>query len=101
MGPVTLTTTDASGGATHSAVCPMDWRTCPFNVGIGVVVSGTVSVTVEHTFDGVTWFPNANVNAATSNTDTNYMFPVLQIRVTQNSGSGHTTTTVLQSGPVR
>ena len=99
MGPVTLTTTDASGGATLSAECPMDWRTCPFNVGIGCVVVGTVAYSVQHTFDGTNWYDNANISGAVANADTNYMFPVLRVRLRQASGTGNVTATMLQSGP--
>lgn len=99
MGPVTLSTTDASGGATNSAVCPIDWRTCPVNVGIGCIVTGTVSYSVQHTFDGTNWFENANISSATATADTNYNFPVKSIRIHQASGSGNVVATVLQSGP--
>jgi hypothetical protein len=101
VGPVTLNTTDASGGATLSKVCPIDWRTCPVNVGIGCIVTGTVAYSVQHTFDGTNWFENANISGAAANADTNYAFPVLQIRLRQASGSGSVVATVLQSGPVR
>lgn len=103
MGPVTVTTSDASGGALHSAPIRVDWRTAPVNVGIGCVVSGTVSYNVEHSFENppVNWFQNANVSSATANADTNYMFPVEYVRLTQNSGTGSVTLTYLQSGPVR
>lgn len=99
MGPVTLTTTDASGGATTSSVCPMDWRTVPVNVGIGCIVTGTVNYSVQHTFDGTNWIDNANISGATSTADTNYNFPVKAVRIRQASGSGHVVATVLQSGP--
>lgn len=99
MGPTTLTTTDASGGATFSAVCPIDWRTVPVNVGIGCIVTGTVSYSVQHTFDGTNWFNNANIASATGSLDTNYNFPVKAVRLTQASGSGNVVATLLQSGP--
>lgn len=99
MGPVTLTTSDASGGAKNSSVCPMDWRTVPMNAGIGCIVIGTVNYSIQHTFDGSNWFENANISSATGSLDTNYMFPVLQVRLHQASGSGSVVATVLQSGP--
>lgn len=99
MGPVTVTTTDASGGAKNSSPIPIDWRTTPVNVGIGCIVSGTVAYSVQHTFDGTNWFENANISSATGSLDTNYMFPVLQVRLHQASGTGSVTMTLLQSGP--
>jgi hypothetical protein len=102
MRPVTLTTSDASGGAIDSAVCPMDYvPSIPFNVGIGCAVTGTVSYSIQHTFDLTNWFENANVSSATASADTNYMFPVRAIRLHQASGSGSVVATILQAGPAR
>lgn len=100
MGPVSVTVSDASGGAKNSSPIPIDWRTCPVNVGIGCVVTGTVSYSVQHTFEGTTWFENANISGGTGNADTNYAFPVLQVRLHLASGTGSVTMTLLQSGPV-
>jgi hypothetical protein len=104
MRPARLTTTDASGGVTTSSILPLDYVQAPFAVGFGVVVTGTVSVTVQHTFDNVqdstvtpTWFDHSSVAAKVANTDGNYAFPVRAIRVKQNSGTGSTVTTVIQS----
>lgn len=83
---------------------PMDYLQVPFNVGFGVVASGTVNYTVEHTFDDVTTvgaaaptvFAHEFVVAKTASDDGNYAFPVRAIRVTVNSGTGVATITVLQ-----
>jgi hypothetical protein len=98
MRPFTLRTTDASGGATVSDVFIPDLHSTPFNIGFGVAVTGTVSYTVQHTFDDVfaatfnpataVWFNHASVAAATANADGNYAYPVRGIRLRQNSGSG-------------
>ena len=102
MRPVTVTTTDASLAEVDSTPIPMDYQaSVPFNVGIGCIVTGTVSYSVQHTFDGTNWFENANISDATASADTNYMFPVLQIRLAQKSGSGSVTMIVLQTGPGR
>lgn len=102
MRPVTVTTTDASLAEVDSQPIPMDYQaSVPFNVGIGCIVTGTVSYSVQHTFDGTNWFENANISDATASADTNYMFPVLQIRLAQKSGSGSVTMIVLQTGPGR
>lgn len=69
----------------------------PFNVGFGVVVSGTVDYTVQHTFDGANWFDHETIAAQTANADGNYAYPVAGIRVTVNSGTGSATLTTIQA----
>ena len=88
-----------------SKPCPMDIYISPFNVGMGVVVSGTVNYTVQHTFDDVfdttvvpTWFSHPVLAALSANQDGNYAFPVKAIRLVVNSGSGTATLTLVQSG---
>ena len=49
-------------GTGTSAWIPMDYKQNPFNVGIGVVVSGTVTYTVQHTFDDI-FDPNVTPTA--------------------------------------
>jgi hypothetical protein len=77
----------------------------PFNVGIGVVVSGTVNYTIQHTFDDVldgavtpTWFNHPTLASLATSADGNYAFPVRAVRVFVNSGSGTATATVIQAG---
>ena len=104
MRPVVLTTNDASGGAKNSSAYKVDHFPNPTTIGFGVVVTGTVSYTVQHTFDDVdgsgtvTWFPHASVAAQTANKDGNYAFPVRAIRLNQASGSGSCVMTLIQSG---
>lgn len=86
----------------NSSPIPMDYNpSLPFNVGIGCTVTGTANYSVQHTFDGTNWFENANISGATGSLDTNYMFPVRQIRLHQASGSGSVAMTVIQAGPGR
>lgn len=104
MRPVTLTTTDASGGATTSGVFVVDTFSDPINIGFAVDVTGTVSVTVQHTFDdpssgSALWLNHATVSGATADVDGNYAFPVRGIRVRQATGSGSTRTVIIQAGP--
>ncbi len=89
--------------ATTSAPLVMDRKQNPFNVGIGVTVTGTATYTVEHTFDdilgGVTpvWLPNATLTAATTSQSGNYAFPVTAIRLNVTAWtSGNVVMTVLQ-----
>ena len=96
MRPQTQSQTGA--GSTNGIVT--DYYISPFNIGFGVVVSGTVNYTVQHTFDGTNWFNHPDVASATTNQDGNYAFPVAQIRLTVNSGSGTATLTAIQAGLV-
>ena len=91
-----VTLSQYSTGSTAPYVA--DTYISPFNVGFGVVVTGTVNYTVEHSFDGVTWFPHPTIASKTSNQDGNYAFPVLQIRLTVNSGGGTAVLTLIQAG---
>jgi hypothetical protein len=86
-----------------SAPIPVDHK-IPANIGFGVVMSGTLTYTVEHTFDNIfdtavtpTWFPNTSVSAETTSVDGNYAFPVRAIRLNVTAyTSGAATLTVLQ-----
>lgn len=90
-------------GAGSTAWVPVDYAQNQFKIGFGVVASGTVDYTVEHTFDDVfdssvtpTAFSHADVAAQTASADGNYAFPIAAIRVTVNSGTGSATLTILQ-----
>jgi hypothetical protein len=91
-------------GTGSSTIIPMNLDSTPYNVGFGVVVSGTVNYTVQHTFDNPwttaspTWFDHPTVAAKTASQDGNYAFPVAAIKVLVNSGSGTATLTVIQAG---
>jgi hypothetical protein len=81
----------------------MNTNTTPFNVGFGVLVTGTVNFTVEHTFDDPavgfsTWFPHPTIATLAANADGNYAFPVTGIRLTVNSGGGTATLKLIQAG---
>lgn len=98
-----VTQTQANIGT--STPIRMDWRSCPFNVGIGCVVNGgSPTFSVQHSFESppVNWFNNVNITAAIANADTNYMFPVQYIRLDVTgvgSPTDSVTMTVIQSGP--
>ena len=94
MIPITLTKTGA--GSTNVAVT--DYYVSPFNIGFGVVVTGTVNYTVQHTFDGTNWFNHPTIASQTTNQDGNYAFPILQVRLTVNSGTGTAAMTLIQAG---
>lgn len=92
---------------------PMDHYREPFNVSIGVAVTGTLTYTVEHTFDDVfadgydpdagssVWFANdaANLQGASTSQEGNYAFPVTAIRLNVSGyTSGSATMTLIQAG---
>lgn len=86
-----------------SAWIPLDYKQSPFNVGFGVVVNGTVTYDIEHTFDDVfdsavtpTAFKHATLVAQTTNKDGNYIVPIRAIRINNTAGTGSTTVTLLQ-----
>ena len=81
----------------------MNTEVTPFNVGFGVILTGVVDYTVQHTFDDpatgfTTWFDHPTVAAQTSNQDGNYAFPVTGVRLTVNSGGGTATLKLIQAG---
>ena len=90
-------------GEGSSSALVMNTNISPFNVGFGVVVTGTVDYTVQHTFDSpavgfATWFSHPTIAAKGINQDGNYAFPVTGIRLLVNSGGGTATMNLLQAG---
>jgi hypothetical protein len=88
-------------GSSDSIV--MSTNISPFNVGFGVIVTGTVNYTVQHSFDDPagtisTWFSHPTVASQAANADGNYAFPVTAIKVLVNSGSGTATLKLIQAG---
>ncbi len=102
MRSITLTST----GTAVSAAAPMDIYQTPFNVGLGVSVTGTVVVKVQHTFGDILntaaasliWYDHPTLTGLAANADGNYSFPVTAIRLNQASGSGVVTLIITQAG---
>lgn len=106
MRPVTVTTT----GVSVSPPVVLDNYQDPFNVGIGCTVTGTVTYTIQHTFDDVfavgwdpstaNWFPHddAALVAATANANSNFAYPCRAARINQTAGSGSVQAIFVQSG---
>ena len=99
------------GSVASSNVIPLNTYGDPFNVGIGCDVSagGSLTYTVQHTFDNVqsetfnpataTWYSNSTLVAQTTDKDGNYAFPVTGVRLTVTAWtSGTVTMTVIQAG---
>jgi len=57
-------------------------------ISYGVAVTGTVTYTVQHSLDGLTYFDNSDNAAQTTSQDGNYVFPVRDVRVNVTAGSG-------------
>src|ERR1700747_410478 len=100
MRPVVVSQT----GTGTTAWIPMDREQAHFTVGIGCVATGTVTYSVEHTFDDVqnsaitpTAFQNSALTAQTASAFGNYSFPVRAIRLNVTAGSGSVTMTLIQS----
>jgi len=90
-------------GIGSSAALVMNTNVTPFNVGFGVIVTGTVDYTVQHTFDDpavgfTTWFSHPTVAGESTNQDGNYAFPVTGIKLLVNSGDGTAILKLVQAG---
>lgn len=90
-------------GSGSTSAMVVNTNVSPVNIGFGVIVSGTVNYTVQHTFDDPavgfsTWFPHPTIASQAANADGNYAFPVTGIRLTVNSGGGTATLKLVQAG---
>ncbi len=90
-------------GTGSTAWIPLDYKQSPFNVGMGIVVNGSVTYDIEHTFDDIlaqgttpTAFKHSSLTAKNTNKDGNYAFPIRAIRINNTAGTGTTTLTILQ-----
>lgn len=97
----TQTVSQTGTGSSSSIV--MNTNTSPFNVGFGVIATGTVTYTIQHTFDSpgtgfTTWYPHPTIAAKTDNQDGNYAFPVSGIKVLVTAGTGTATLNLIQAG---
>ena len=98
MRPFTLSQT----GVGSSDVARVNYLQPNFKIGFGVVVDGTVTYTIQHTFDNPNeiaspvWFDNETVVAETTNQDGSYFFPFQAVRVTVTAGTGTATATFIQ-----
>lgn len=95
-------------GVGVSGVYPPDHYVSPFNIALGVTVTGTVNYTVQYTFDDVfasgftpasaNWIDHPSLTAQTATKDSNIAYPVRGIRLNVASGSGTTRLTIIQAG---
>lgn len=104
----TISVQASAGGASTSSVVPLDiWLGAP--VLLGCVVSGTITYTVQHTFDNVlasgtanaTWFnhDNAVLVSATGNAEDNFIAAPRAVRLLAHTGNtGEVKMTIIQTG---
>ena len=90
-------------GIGSSGAIVVNTNISPVNIGFGVIATGTVNYTVQHTFDDPavgfsTWFSHPTVAGEVANADGNYAFPVTGIKVLVNSGAGTATLKLIQAG---
>lgn len=103
MRPVVYTVT----GVGNSPVYAVDTYISPSNMGLAVVVSGTITYKVQYTFDNVfasnyvassgNWFDHPTLTGSAS-LNSNIAYPVTGIRLSTSAGSGSATLTIVQAG---
>lgn len=60
-----------------------------FNIGFGCrVVTGSPTYTVQHTYDGISWFNHSVVAAKTADADGTYTSPVAAVRLSFTAAGG-------------
>ncbi len=97
------TQTVSQTGTGSSTAIVTNTNTTPFNVGFGVIATGTVTYTIQHTFDSpgtgfTTWYPHPTIAAKSDNQDGNYAFPVSGIKILVTAGAGTATLNLIQAG---
>src|SRR5574337_1002401 len=93
MRPVKISYTAAAAGTSNAAV--VDHYQCPINIGFVLTLTGTITASVQHTYDDVldstvtpAWFDHATVKAVTSTTEGTYTSPIRFIRINKTAGTG-------------
>lgn len=89
-----------------SQTVPLDQYLTPFNASLSVVITGTVDVTVEFTFDDVfgdfpgphSWVPHPDLTNITADADATFIAPVSACRLLTNSGDGEAVLRIIQAG---
>jgi hypothetical protein len=101
----TIDGTDQGNGASVTPYWEPNRHITPFAIGFGVVVSGTITYSIQHTFDEIgnpavtpVWFTHPQVSVTIGNADGNYAFPVRGIRGIRSAGTGSAQVTFIQAG---
>lgn len=95
--------TVAQTGVGSSTAIVVNTNISPVNIGFGVIATGTVTYTIQHTFDSPAtgfsvWYPHPTIAAKSDNQDGNYAFPVSGIKVLVTAGTGTATLNLIQAG---
>lgn len=108
MYPITLSTSNASGGAVTTNPIALDPFMSQFQASIACTVTGTANYTVQYTLDQIqadgytpstgNWFTVTGLGTQTTTQAVALDQPVMAIRLVQNSGAGSVSMTVLQTG---
>jgi len=93
-------------GVGASQIVPLDQYISPFNVTLGLIISGTVNVTVQYTFDDVfgdfpgphTWLDHPDLTNAVGTGEGTFISPVSACRLLTNSGTGEAILRIAQAG---
>ena len=93
-------------GVGASQTVPLDQYQTPFNVSLGLVITGTVDVTVQFTFDDVfgdfpgphSWTDHPDLTNITADADATFISPVSACRLLTNSGDGEAVLRIIQAG---
>ena len=103
MRPAVYTVT----GVGNSPVYALDLYISPANVGLAVIVSGTITFKVQYTFDDIfastyvpgsgNWFDHPTLTGSAS-ANSNVSYPATGIRLITTAGTGSATLTVIQAG---
>ena len=100
MRPAVISKTGVGSSPTYVT----NTNTTPFNLGFGVVATGTVTYTVQHTFTETVfcatpvWFSHPTIAGKSDNQDGNYAFPVSGIKVLVTEDDGTAELTIIQAG---
>jgi hypothetical protein len=88
-----------------SPIFPLNWRQQNYQVSLGLIITGVISVTVQHCLDALhgeyvavgseAWFPHSTLTAKTATADGNYAFPVVATRLLINSLTAGATVTFI------
>ena len=94
-----------TGSPLNGAPIVIDRHIAPTNIGIGVDVTGTITYTVQHTFDNVfdpnvtpLWFNHPVLSAQLADGDGNYASPPFAVRLITTAGTGSARIRLLQAG---
>ena len=93
-------------GVGASQTVPLDQYLTPFNVSLGLVITGTVDVTVQYTFDDIfgdfpgphSWTDHPDLTNIVADDDASFISPVSACRLLTNSGVGTAVLRIIQAG---